>query len=184
MKITLLVIALAAAAFIALASCGSKPKNENVICGGPGIGIDSAYVEALSLPRPESYEDAGAFFVPLPQGWKVVETFEGGATVRRDTTESVANPAITIQVDSPDGKTPGEVIAEVVSSTNGTKIPNIKITDVTYKACEYEENGVKHQLLVGKKDYKLFRFNIINSDADNPELRTIIHYIDVKYDVK
>lgn len=183
MKSIMSIIALVATMFVAMASCGQNGQQDNrPICGGPGIGIDSATAEANTLPRPVTDLEHDSFYVALPEGWKLLDKFPDGFNVYSGTLEEdfISGPCVSIEVIDADGKTPADVIDEIIAGCNGTKGDVIKIVNCYYRSCTYVEDAYNHQLLVRQQGDKLIKFDIINTDATNPEVRSIINTLELK----
>ena len=183
MKRLLSIIAIVATMFVAMASCGQQTHQDNrPVCGGMGIGIDSATAEANTLPRPVTDLEHDSFYIALPEGWKLLDRFPDGFSVYSGTLEEdfISGPCVSIEVIDADSKTPADVIDEMVTGCNATKGDVIKIVDYHYRTCSYVEDAYNHQLLVRKQDDKLIKFDIINTDATNPEVRSIVNTVELK----
>lgn len=183
MKRIMSIIALVATMFVAMASFGQNgQQNNRPICGGPGIGIDSATTEANTLPRPVTDLEHDSFYIALPEGWKLLDRLPDGLNVYSGTLEEdfISGPYVTIEVVDADGSTPADVIDEMVAGCNATKGDVIKIVNHHYSSCTYVEDAYHHQLLVRQQGDKLIKFDFINTDATNPEVRSIINTLKLK----
>ena len=184
MKTRTLSIAIIAALMAgAMVSCGCGAKqNEQVICGGMGIGTDEETAEAMSLPRLKTDIGHARFYAAMPEGWNVLDTLENAVIVTNGTVEDdfINGPCATIEVVEADGKTPTAVIAEMVSGAGATAGDDVKIVDHTYQTCTRIEDAYNHQLLVRQEGDKLIKIDIINTDADNPEVRAIVHSVELR----
>lgn len=186
MKRFLSIIAVAATMFGAMASCGTRGEQVNrdnrPVCGGMGIGIDSATAEANTLPMPVTDLEHDRFDVAVPEGWKLLDNRPDGLNVYSGTLDEdfISGPYVSIEVIDVDGKTSADVIDEMVTGCNATKGDVIKIVNYHYRTCTYVEDGYDHQLLVRQQGDKLIKFDIINTDANNPEVRSIINTLELK----
>lgn len=186
MKRLLSILAIVATMFVAMASCGQTSQqadqDNRPVCGGMGIGIDSATAEANTLPMPVTDLEHDRFDVAIPEGWKLLDKHPDGLIVYSGTIEEdfISGPYLTIEVVDADEKTPADVIDEMVAGCNATKGDVIKIVDYHYRTCTYVEDSYDHQLLVRQQGDKLIKFDIINTDATNPEVRSIINTLELK----
>lgn len=180
MKAVLITIFLAVAGLAMLAAtCACKNTNnqqENVQCGGPGIGIDRDAVEALSLPPLEDEVERDDFYVGLPEGWKVMSNEEYCLIVYKGTIEEdyLDGRAVHLVTVPADGVTPAGAIQEMVAGSNATAGEDVTIGATTYKTCTYVEDGRLMLLLVTKYIDKLIKIGVEGTDANDPEVRAIV----------
>ena len=183
MKRIMSIIAFVATMFVTLASCGQNGQQYNrPTCGGPGIGIDTVTAEANSLPWPVTDIELDSFYLSLPEGWNLVDKFDNAVNVLNGTIEDdiINGPYVTIQVVDADGNTPETVVSEMVTGANAIARDDVNILEYTYKVCTYVEDAYNHILLVRKQSNKLIKFDIINSNTANPDIRSIIHQLELK----
>ncbi len=166
------------------ASCVFNPRQQAdpPTCGGPGIGIDSATAEANTLPRLVTDLEHDTFYAALPEGWQMKDKHKSGFDVSRGTVGKGRRdaPSVSIRVDSAGGRTPADVINEMTHGSHATAGDIVKIVDDYYRTCTYTKDGQNHLLLVGRRNDFLIKFDIINSDADDPEVRSIVHSVEMK----
>lgn len=180
MKTVLITILLAVAGLTMLAATyackNTKNQQENVQCGGPGIGIDLDTVEALSLPPIEEEVERDDFTVGLPEGWKVMSNDEYCLIVYKGTIEEdyLDGRAVHLVIVPADGVTPDDAIQEMVTGINATVGKDVTIGATTYQTCTYVEDGRDLLLLVTKYIDKLMRIEVEGTDASDPEVRAIV----------
>ena len=182
-KSKLYIVAFIIAMFVAMTSCRRNSQlNNRPISGGPGIGIDTVTAEANTLPWPVTDIEHDFFYVSLPEGWKLIDKFDNGVSVLNGTIKEdfITGPYLTIEVINDDDTTPDSIIHEMVTGVNAIHGADVNILGYPYKVCTYIEDGYNHIMLVRKQDNRIIRYNIINSNTENPDIRSIFHQLELK----
>ena len=182
----ILILVIAAAVGAIVLACGQREqqgvKNDPPTCGGPGIGIDHETIEANSLPAVETIVDHVFFTAAMPQGWQVVQTNYDGVNLLKGTIDedSIKGPFMIISVNKIKRKTAAGRISELVRGYHATVGDDVTIVGRIYKTCTFTHDGYDYQTLVRDQDGWLFAYHLLNTRADDPEVRAIIHSLQLK----
>lgn len=184
--ILILILVIAATVGAIVLACGQREqqgvRNNQPTCGGPGIGIDHETVEANSLPALESTIEHEHFTAAMPQGWQVVQTNYDGVNLLKGTINEdiIQGPYMIISVCESQGSNADSRISELVAGSHAMVGDDVTIVGRTYKTCTFTEDGYDYQTLVRDQDGWLIAFHLLNTRADDPEVRAIIHSLRIQ----
>lgn len=182
MKKSILSIAILAASFCMMASCGNKSGNN-------AAGADSTEVTpevaVQNLPEVKTCFEQKTFTVSVPEGWNSIPNHDVETSdlmvFKGDMEKIMSIPCVIINVDMlEDGKTFEEGVQAVQDESGAKPIADITIDGKTFKGFELQEGEVKGTIMAREENGKTIGITLANVEPTDPDVLAILQSLKVK----
>lgn len=182
MKKSVISIAILAASFCMMASCGNKSGNN-------AAGADSTEVApevtAQNLPEVKTSFEQKTFTVSVPEGWNTIPNREIEASdimvFKGDMEKIMSIPCVIINVNElENGKSFEEGLQAVQDESGAKPIDDITIDGKTYKGFELQEGEVTGTIMAREENGKTIGVTLANVQPTDPDVLAILQSLKVK----
>jgi hypothetical protein len=186
MKKSFSLIAILAASFCMMASCGNKSGNNAGGADSAEVVNEAAPETAVqSLPEVKTTFEQKTFTVSVPEGWNTTPNREVEASdimvFKGDMEKIMSIPCVIINVDVPeDGKSFEEGVKTMETESGAKAIDDITIDGKTYKGFELQEGEVKGTIMAREENGKTIGITLANVQPTDPDVLAILQSLKMK----
>jgi major membrane immunogen (membrane-anchored lipoprotein) len=170
-----------------LTACGNKQTVPAVIAEGGETGQAEQTAAQQQMAAAKSTINKKSFSIALPEGWQSMPSDDGEDGKEslivfkgKDMTELMSAAFMMVSVGDSDGMSLEDGISEFEKDTKAKAGKDITINGKTYKAFTAVEDGQESTFLFAQEEEKFISFLIGKSDANDPEIQTIINTFKLK----
>ena len=186
MKKSFFSIAILAAAFCMMASCGNKSGNNAGSTDSTEVTPEaSPEATAQSLPEVKTSFEQKTFTVSVPEGWNTTPNLDAEASdimvFKGDMEKIMSIPCVIINVEKlEDGKSFEEGVQAVQDESGAKPIADITIDGKTYKGFELKEGEMTGTIMAREENGKTVGVTLANVQPTDPDVLAILQSLKVK----
>jgi len=186
MKKSFFSIAILAASFCMMASCGNKSGNNAGGADSMEVVNEAAPETAIqSLPEVKTSFEQKTFTVSVPEGWNTTPNRDAETSdimvFKGDMEKIMSIPCVIINVDVlEDGKSFEEGVKTMEAESGAKPIADITIAGKTYKGFELKEGEVTGTIMAREENGKTIGITLANIQPTDPDVLAILQSLKVK----